>query len=76
MSCQHEWVQTGMNKTWCRHCDSDGYFREGQVIITKDKSEDWDYRRRWKYRDDDSIDPVCSIDFNPDYVVSSMTYEP
>lgn len=76
MACNHEWVKTGMNRTWCSQCDSDGYWREGEVIITTDKSDDWDRKRRWRYRDDDNIDPVCNFDFNIDYVVSSMTYEP
>lgn len=22
--CQHEWVDTGMRRSWCKHCDQDG----------------------------------------------------
>jgi hypothetical protein len=64
-----------MVRTWCKYCDSDGFLREGEVIVTKDKSDDWDHKRRWGYSNK-AVDPVYRFDFNPDCVVSSATYEP
>lgn len=30
----HEWVDTGMKKTWCKHCDADGW--EGNASEIKE----------------------------------------
>lgn len=24
--CDHEWIKTGLRKSWCKKCDSTGYF--------------------------------------------------
>lgn len=29
---EHEWVDTGLIKTWCKHCNQDGYWKMGRVI--------------------------------------------
>lgn len=30
--CKHQWVDTGLKKTWCKHCDTEGYYDNGNVI--------------------------------------------
>lgn len=42
-NCQHKWVDTGMRKTFCKHCNVEGDYNPmtGQVsIVMKKKEED------------------------------------
>jgi hypothetical protein len=37
----HEWVDTGFKKTWCKHCDQEGLWEAGEVqLVSKPASEE------------------------------------
>ena len=40
--CQHKWIDTGMRKTFCKHCDVDGELdpMTGQVTVVMRNKED------------------------------------
>lgn len=41
--CQHKWIDTGMRKTFCKHCDAEGELdpMTGQVtLVFKNKEGD------------------------------------
>lgn len=40
----HEWINTGLRKTWCKHCKAEGYYEMGNV-----KTQDGDFCNRYRY---------------------------
>lgn len=32
-NCRHEWINTGSKKTWCKHCNKDGWQEMGSVTF-------------------------------------------
>ncbi len=32
-SCDHDWLDTGLVNTWCRHCGQQAYYDFGKIII-------------------------------------------
>jgi hypothetical protein len=34
-TCPHQWIDTGMKRSWCKHCDASASFESGNWIEIK-----------------------------------------
>lgn len=58
MPCHHEFVRTGLVRTWCKYCNVDAYHQNGEIVIEKAPMRTInvglhcqfrEYTKRWAY---------------------------